>query len=400
MRQENFSKIMEKEKSKKSGIFTKIKFVYFVYFAVALVASVQRYFLGKINNYKIFKTSFFNLIAGNDLYVLYPAAHFDHFKYSPTFALLMAPIAVLPDILGVVVWTLLNVVPLYYAINRLELADKKKALVCWIVLIELITSLQNFQSNGLIAALLVFAFGAFENKKNLWAALLIALAAYIKIFGIVAAVLVVFYPEKLKFMVYMVFWCSALFLLPLLIVPVPQLAFLYESWLQLLNADYAAASSLSVIGILKSWFDLDAPKIVVQLFGAALLAWPLLKFDLHKEKFFRQLFLSSLLMWIIIFNHKAESPTFVIALTGAALWYVNQELTAGNLSLLVLALVLTSLSPTDVFPKYLRDHWVAPYSLKALPCVLIWFRIEYQLLRAKRENDRAPYGTSNLAPQF
>ena len=52
------------------------------------------------NNYKIFKESYFHLIQNKDLYQLYPAEHFDYFKYSPTFSLLMAPIAYLPDLAG------------------------------------------------------------------------------------------------------------------------------------------------------------------------------------------------------------------------------------------------------------------------------------------------------------
>src|SRR5437588_5703597 len=37
------------------------------------------------NNFLIYRTASANLFVGRDLYVPYPARHFDLFKYSPTF---------------------------------------------------------------------------------------------------------------------------------------------------------------------------------------------------------------------------------------------------------------------------------------------------------------------------
>ena len=54
--------------------------------------------------YLIFKQSFFHLIEGKDLFILYPQEHWDLYKYSPTFSLLMAPLAILPDVVGLFFW--------------------------------------------------------------------------------------------------------------------------------------------------------------------------------------------------------------------------------------------------------------------------------------------------------
>ena len=88
---------------------------------------------------------------------------------------------------------------------------------------------------------------------------------------------------------------------------------------------------------------------------------------------------------MIIFNHKAESPTYIIAMTGVAVWIACQKMKVENLVLLVFALVFTSLSPTDLFPAYIREHYVRPYNLKVLPCVLIWLKITYDLLFFRNE---------------
>ncbi|MEG2849443.1 MAG: hypothetical protein RR880_04335, partial [Bacteroidales bacterium] len=47
--------------------------------------------------------------------------------------------------------------------------------------------------------------------------------------------------------------------------------------------------------------------------------------------------------------------------------------------LMIFAFILTSMSPSDLFPRYLKIHYVYPYALKALPCVLIWLKLTYEL---------------------
>jgi hypothetical protein len=95
---------------------------------------------------------------------------------------------------------------------------------------------------------------------------------------------------------------------------------------------------------------------------------------------YRALLLASVLLWVIIFNHKAESPTFVIAMAGVAIWYFMQPKTGWKTALAVLAFVLTSLSPTDLFPKPVRDQLVNPYVLKAVPCIFIWLVLIYEMV--------------------
>ena len=362
-----------------------------VYILVTVTASLHKYLIGTINNYLIFKTSFFNLIAFNDLYTLFPQFHHDYYKYSPTFSLLMAPMAVLPDYLGLIVWNLVNTLPLYYAIKKLDLEDRKKALILWIVLVELVTSIQNCQSNGLYAAMFILTFVCLENKQSFWAALIVVLAFFVKIFGLAAAILFIFYPGRLRFLLYCVFWFVILALAPLLVVPFKHLIFLYSSWYDLLTRDVIKLHGLSVMGILKTWFGLKLSNPIAMLIGIVLLFLPLAKVRSYKDRYFRYLFLCSLLVWIVIFNHKAESPMFIIAVTGVALWYVLQSFGKIYKFLLFLTLVITSLSPTDIFPGYLRANFVQPYLLKVVPCILVWMVIEYQLLVGKNNKDQLVY---------
>ena len=93
--------------------------------------------------------------------------------------------------------------------------------------------------------------------------------------------------------------------------------------------------------------------------------------------------LASVMVWVVIFNHRAESPTFIIAITGVAIWYYSQNQKTENYVLLVLAFVFTTLSPTDLFPRFIRNEWMKPYVVKAVPCILIWAKITYDLLVVK-----------------
>jgi hypothetical protein len=263
------------------------------------------------------------------------------------------------------------------------LKKKGKIYVLWFILLELLTSLQNSQSNALIAGLLVLALVMFEKKNVVVASLFIVLCAYIKIFGIAAVVLALLYPNKIKFTLYTLLWIVFFAFLPLAFTNWETFVMQYKSWYHITVFETAISYGVSVFGILHSWFFADNKNIVL-LTGLLILMAPLLFVNRYRKYNFRLSFFSSLLIWIIIFNHRAESPTFIIAVTGAAIWFFLETRTGLDIFLMVLLFILTSLSPTDLFPRTLRNDFVLPYSLKALPCVLIWIRINVDLLLNKK----------------
>ncbi len=372
-------------------------FVFLVYMLLTLGATLQSYFgnptsfnnleYTAYNNYLIFKQSFYHLIEGKDLFILYPQEHWDLYKYSPTFSLMMAPLAILPDVIGLFFWNLLNALVLLFGINKLQLPTRFKGVdssrihsfILLFVGLELMTSLQNEQSNGLLAGLIILAFVFLEKEKIWLGTLCIALTFYIKIFGIVAFALFLVYPQKGKFILSSAVWMIVLGLLPAVFVGIDQLIFLYESWGRMLGADHAASYGYSVMGWLQSWFGLEVSKNVIVLLGVMLFCLPLLKFRSYSNYEFRWRLLVSILIWVVIFNHKAESPTFVIAMSGVGIWYFFSEKTRVNLALVVLAFVFTSLSPTDLFPRFLREEFVIPYVFKAVFCIAIWGKVIWEM---------------------
>lgn len=373
--------------------FAKEQVLLTAYVLITLLASLQQYLLAdqpvgdsqlaypKYNNYVIFKNAFFHLLANKNLYALHLNEQWDLFKYSPTFALFMGLFALLPDWLGLMLWNLLNTLIVFFGIRHLPfLGEESKVKIRWFILIELLTATQNSQSNSLILGLFIWSFINLERGKLVWATLLLLLSVFIKLFGIVGFILFLLYPRKPAAVFYTILWTVLLVTLPLMAVSHQQLFGQYQNWLVMLQNDHSNSIGLSVMGWLNTWFSLDPPKVVVVVIGGVLLLLPLLRTTQYDYYLYRLLVLSSILLWVIIFNHKAESATFIIAVGGISFWYFSQLPTLPNRILVLLAFVFTSLSPTDVFPTALRELLVYPYVLKAVFCIFIWGKITINLL--------------------
>lgn len=154
----------------------------------------------------------------------------------------------------------------------------------------------------------------------------------------------------------------------------------------MLQADHAGSIGMSVAGWVESWFGFTPNKTAITLGGVVVFCLTYLNQKAWKVQGFKLLMLASALLWVVIFNHKAESPTFIIAVAGVAIWYFNQPKSTLNTILLALVFVFTCLSPTDLFPPDIRNSFVTPYQLKVLPCILVWLKIVYDQLTYKHLN--------------
>lgn len=141
----------------------------------------------------------------------------------------------------------------------------------------------------------------------------------------------------------------------------------YNNWWELLRNDHAGSIGISVAGWLYSWFGLNQKNLVLLAGAILLLLLPFLSIKAYKDHSFRMLLLASILIWIVIFNHKAESPTFIIAITGIVIWYFMKPASAFDTFLVMIALVFTSFITTDLFPPEFRLHYVKAYAIKAVP---------------------------------
>lgn len=356
------------------------------YIIITLALSLQKYSLGPdhYGNYLIFKNSFIHLIAGQDMYAHYPELKIDLYKYSPSFAVLFAPFSFLPDVLGLCLWNLLNALILLGALRWLISDDRQLAFISWFILIELITSLQNFQSNGLTAGLIVASLAGVQGNRQGAAAMAAVTGFFVKLFGILGSLFWLFSKQKVKYILFFIAGTVLLAGCPYVVASADEVQAAWKGWLQLLGNDPAHELNHSVMSVARSWFGLEFNKIYFQLGGLMILLLPLIYLDRWTDPSFRRYFLSSVLLFAVIFNHKAESPGFIIAVTGFAIWFFAEKRHTADQALAVLLFVLTCLSPTDIFPKVVRENWVVPYSLKAVPCILAWFRIQVDLHRGRK----------------
>lgn len=340
----------------------------------------------KYNNYQIFTNSFAHLQEQDQLYTLYPNEQWDLYKYTPTFSLFMGLFHLMPDSLGLILWNSLNILLLIWGLLKLPLQNKRMHL--WIfgfLLIELITSTQNTQSNALITGLVLLGYGFLNEKRFNLSIFLISFAVFIKPFALFAFLPFLFYSNWYQHFVRILLINIVLLFLPLILVSPEYLLEQYAHWIDLLLMDHGDKVGYSVMGWLQTWFGLELNKILLLGIGVFTLVLPLLRIRYYQSKYFQLNYLALILIWMVIFNHMAESPTFVIAVTGVALWFFLSEKSIVDYILLGLVIVFTILIATDLFPKGLRESIMEPYAIKGVPCILVYGKILIDLMRYESE---------------
>jgi hypothetical protein len=369
-------------------------FVFTLYFGLSLFAVAKSVITNHIhNNYLVYKWGFLNTIHQLPVYGPQPQHYNDLYHYGPVFAVLMAPFGLLPDGLGVILWVMFNAWVLYIAIKLLPLKENQYLPVLLICAHELMTSSSNVEINPFIGALVILSFVFIRDKKDFLAAFMIVLGTFIKLYGIVGLAFFFFSENKLKFMFSLMFWSAVLFMLPMLISSPTYIMQTYHNWYgdllqKNLNNIGPSLQDISAMGLIRNVFNYrQLSNIMVIIPGILLFGLWYLRITLYKVVPYQLLLLASTLIFVIIFSSSSESPTYIIAFAGVAIWFMNLErpVSGFEIGLFVFALLITSLSPSDLFPKYVRVHYIIPYKLKALPCVLIWLKIVYEALTRKFE---------------
>jgi hypothetical protein len=374
---------------KLAKLITNKPFVYSLWFGLSLFLVIKGVLAHQgFNNYTIFKYNFLNTIHQHNLYAYQPEHYYDLNHYGPIFSIIMAPFAILPDSIGVILWVLFNAFILFKAIQLLPLKKDQYVIVLLLCAHELMTASANVQSNPMIAALIILGFNFIKREQDFWAALVIALGAFIKLYGIVGLAFFFFSTNKPKFILSFIFWSAVLFILPMTISSPSFIIQTYHDWytdLVIKNSgnQHSVMQEICVTGFIRRISHYDDLKNMYVI-GPALVLFALsyLRIGAYKIVQYQRLILSSVLIFAVIFSSSAESSTYIIAFVGVAVWFMNlnRPVTGFEIFLLVLALLITSLSPSDLFPSYIRTQYIVPYKLKSIPCFLIWLKIIYETL--------------------
>ena len=366
-------------------------------FLISVLISLQNIILGvnnfwdgqytHYNNFLIFKNSFSHLIENKNLYEYYFKEYADLYKYSPTFALIMSIFKYFPDSLGLVIWNSLNIFVLYYALYSTKSVDpSKKIIILMYVMFELILSTQNSQSNVLLAGLTIIAFNMLEKGKNTQATLFIVLGTFIKIYSIVGCLLLLLYPNKLKSTLSLAVWLILLFLLPLLVVDFPDLIWQYKNWYALLKTDQNDSIGTSLYAFTQFVLPFNSFKLITLALGTIVLFTPLLKFKLFASQQFRLQYMALILIWMVVLNYKAESSTYVIAMTGIGIWFFSSKKSKINTILAVLTLLFTSIWFTDIVPSSIKNNFIDLKFIKSFFPILILIKLYFDLIFKNIDN--------------
>ena len=358
-----------------------------LYVASAALVTVQQAILGHSNNLSIFRSASLNLLAGRDLYAAHPEQHLDFYKYSPTFALLFAPLAYLPFALAFLCWSLLNGLLLWYALDRL-LPERQATIALALLYLEVLLALQYGQSNALVAALMILGFVAFEGRRQLGAALSITVGAAVKLFPLAGLSLAALYPRRPRFGAIAVGVLAVAVVLPLVVIPPADLLAQYRSW-HAIEAKDTLLRGYSLMHYVHAWFGVNWPNWPQQAVGTALLLLPLaLRSDRWEALEFRRLFLCSLLVYSVLFNHASESPSFVVAYAGIVIWYVSSPPSPLRTAVMALTLLVMVVHDVDVVPRWVKYDILVTYRIKGIPGLVAWFVMQWELLVTARSTRR------------
>jgi hypothetical protein len=335
-----------------------------LYGAGVLIATWQRGVqVNDHSTFTIFRQSFVHLAHHQNLYASYPAeqgAHPVHrFKYSPTAAMLFAPLSAVPLPLALLAWNALNAGLLILAITRL-LPRARANLALLVLAPEVFVAIQSSSSNGLITALIILGALAFWNGRLIAAAIAVTTGVAIKIFPLGTLVFALIRPRRPASLFAVCVAAAGLTLLPLLVVAPAELLQQYRWWSVIEQSDAQDLMfGLSLMRQFRGWWEVTWANWVVQLIGMLIFLAPVaVRRDRWDDPAFRTGLLCSLLIFVTLFNHQAERQSFVIAATGGAIWYVGARITVERSVLIALAII----------------------GVPTVPYLIIWLVIQIELL--------------------
>ena len=303
-------------------IFNVILSKYFrlaVLFILCLAVSIQTILNDEIANMVIFRTASERLFHHQNLYdyIQYKII-WDKFFYVPQFAFLFYLFTIIPIPIAVFLWLLVGAGLFYAALQMLPISKINKTIVFFVTVSDLINSFQNLQTNAINTALMLFIFISLHHSKYILAALCVAICLSIKIYPAAAVLLFLFYPNKVKFMVWCAVFTLLLFLIPIVVVPKDYYFSCLQDWIKAVTEDANdkfIANSPSLIGINYTWLAKPLNHFYIQLTGLILVCVPLYKILKHPiDTVFILLYLAFIMLFVVIFNHATESPTYILQL--------------------------------------------------------------------------------------
>ena len=373
------------------------RIIFVIYIIVAAITAFSKYKrgVGGYNNYLIFKGVFYNTLQEKNIFLQYPDLFFDSNHYGVFFSLLIAPFALMPDWLGCILWNVAVTMVFLYAIYKLPFSDRKKSFFAWLCLQEFITAATYFQFNIALTGLLMLSAIYVYERKETKSASAILIGTFVKVYGVVGLSAFFFIKNKLRFIISLIVIAILFFLLPMLISSPKFGVQSYFDWYtslsekNLSNQVLGNRQDYSLMGVVRRFLqDASISNLVFLIPGFIIFMTPYLRISQYKNLSFQLMILASTLLFLVLFSSGSESPTYIIAVAGVMIWFLMQKtISKVNVGILIFVMIFTCFAFSDLFPKSIKEEIFVKYSTKAIPCIVVWFRVMYELLTKDFEKD-------------
>ncbi len=358
--------------------------VFAIYGLLGIAAPLLKFLEGNHNNIRIFFASPGHLLDQTNLYAAYPEEYFDFFLYGPVFCLYALPFSLVPEWMGVILYSAASTALFVGAIYSLDLTRRQRAGFCLICAVDFLTNQQNFQTNALIAACLIFGFSLLRRDRVVASALFVAFAIMFKVYGIAGLGLLLFTRRKGVFLGSILGWCLLFFLAPAALSSMEFVVASYGQWFERLGAENATNLGIvrgfgyqSVFDFFRRSLGLELPQVPVLLCAAAICGIPLLReATWGRGSAMPFLFMALILVSIVLFSTGSENPTYVILQAGVGFWFLHRVTRSRWLawSGLGMAILFSSLAPTDLYYGSFGEFYNQK-TLRVLPGLVIWIAV-------------------------
>lgn len=354
---------------------------------IVAVTGMTRFGHGRENNFLIFKQVYWHVVERLPLYIEYPAEYFDLNHYGPTFSLVIAPFAIPPTWLGMLLWLVALTLFLYVAIRHNVFTRYQQVFIYWFCIHELLNGIQMQQFNIAITAIILLSYYFIEKEKDFWAALMIVLGTLVKLYGIVGLAFFLFSRHKGRLVGSLVFWAVVLFVAPMVISSPDYIVGQYHDWFACLvekNADnmFSQGTNISLLGLVRKISGCAAySDLWLIIPGVVAFALPYLRLGQYHHEAFRQTLLASVLMFTVLFSTGSENSSYIIAVVGVAIWFTAApwQRSKWDIALMVYVFIFCTMAHSDLMPRFVREEWMKPYGLKALPVVVVWLKLCFEM---------------------
>lgn len=316
----------------------------------------------------------------------------DVFIYLPLFSILFTPFTLIPSWLGAFLWNFFTYSLFYKSIFFLpkQFNFKNKKFIFFISCLLLFATVLSMQFNPLVAALFIFSYSYLEKKHYFLAILLISISGFTKVYGIFQLSMLIFYPKFWKNILYTICIGVFLFFLPLVRFNFTELIHYYQTWIDAISGHSKMQSFYSIYRAVYSITpDINYYASIISIVVLfVVFAFGLYHIKKIKNSFaLRAQYLGVLMSYVILFGLSSELHTYIIAMSGYAIWYTFSQKTSLDKILLWFNFFLLAILPIDIFcPVIISKFVLGKLHLGVIVFFITWLIMIYKTFFKKGIN--------------